>query len=153
MSILKQKLTEIISGKIEELGFEFLGIEFISGRNSILRVYIDHESGINIDDCANVSCQVNTILDIEDPIKVAYNLEVSSPGINRPIFTTEHYLRFIGREVLIVLRMASKHRHIWQGIIKDVENEIITVTVDKRDKIFALKNIQKANLVTPLLKF
>ena len=139
MSTLEQKLTEMITAPVEALGFELVGIEFIRGRTSTLR--------INVDDCADVSHQVSAVLDVEDPITVAYNLEVSSPGLDRPLFTAEHYARFVGEEVTLVLRMAVQNRRKWQGVIKAVDGEMITVTVEGKDEVFALSNIQKANLV------
>lgn len=147
MSTLEQKLTEMISAPVEALGFELVGIEFIRARHATLRIYIDSEDGITVDDCADVSHQVSAVLDVEDPITVAYNLEVSSPGLERPLFSSEHYQRFLGDEVALVLRMAVQNRRKWQGIIKSVDGEMITVTVDGKDEVFALSNIQKANLV------
>ncbi|CAM3168321.1 ribosome maturation factor RimP [Xenorhabdus nematophila] len=147
MSTLEQKLTEMISAPVEALGFELVGLEFIRARVSTLRVYIDSEEGITVDNCADVSHQVSAVLDVEDPISVLYNLEISSPGLERPLFTAEHYQRFIGEEVNVVLRMAMQNRRRWQGIIKAVDGEMITVTVDGKDEVFALSNIQKANLV------
>lgn len=117
------------------------------GRQSTLRIYIDSDDGITVDACADVSHQVSAVLDVEDPITVAYNLEVSSPGLDRPMFTAEHYTRYLGEEVTLVLRMAMQNRRKWQGIIKAVDGEMITVTVDGKDEVFALSNIQKANLV------
>lgn len=147
LSTLEQKLTELISAPVEALGYELVGIEFVRGRTSTLRIYIDSEDGINVDDCADVSHQVSAVFDVEDPITVAYNLEVSSPGLDRPMFTAEHYVRFTGEEVSLVLRMAVQNRRKWQGIIKSVEGEMIIVAVEGNDEVFALSNIQKANLV------
>ncbi|WP_141554392.1 ribosome maturation factor RimP [Xenorhabdus kozodoii] len=147
MSTLEQKLTEIISAPVEALGFELVGLEFIRARVSTLRVYIDSEEGITVDNCADVSHQVSAVLDVEDPVPGLYNLEISSPGLERPLFKAEHYQRFIGEEVSLVLRMAMQNRRKWQGIIKVVDGEMITVTVDGKDEVFALSNIQKANLV------
>ncbi|HGJ5864989.1 MAG TPA: ribosome maturation factor RimP [Arsenophonus nasoniae] len=147
MSTLEQKLTSMISVPVEALGFEFVGLEFIRARVSTLRVYIDNENGVTVDDCADVSHQVSAVLDVEDPILVLYNLEISSPGLERPLFTVAHYQRFIGKEVNLILRIAMQNRRKWQGIIKAVNDEMITVTVDGKDEVFALKNIQKANLV------
>lgn len=144
---IRAKLTEMLTAPVEALGFELVGIEFIRGRTSTLRIYIDSEDGINVDDCADVSHQVSAVMDVEDPITVAYNLEVSSPGLDRPMFTAEHYQRFTGEEVALVLRMAVQNRRKWQGIIKAVDGEMITVTVEGKDEVFALSNIQKANLV------
>ncbi|MGS0628260.1 MULTISPECIES: ribosome maturation factor RimP [Photorhabdus] len=147
MSTLEQKLTAMISAPVEALGFELVGLEFIRARVSTLRIYIDSENGITVDDCADVSHQVSAVLDVEDPISVLYNLEISSPGLERPLFTAEHYQRFIGEEVSLVLRLAMQNRRKWLGVIKTVDGEMITVTVDGKDEVFALSNIQKANLV------
>ncbi|MTD37935.1 ribosome maturation factor RimP [Erwinia sp. CPCC 100877] len=147
MSTLEQKLTEMITAPVEALGYELVGVEFIRGRTSTLRIYIDSEDGINVDDCADASRQVSAVLDVEDPITVAYNLEVSSPGLDRPLFISDHYRRYIGEEVSLVLRMAVRDRRKWQGMIKAVEGEMVTVTVEGKDEVFALSNIQKANLV------
>ncbi|PHM29649.1 ribosome maturation factor RimP [Xenorhabdus budapestensis] len=147
MSTLEQKLTAMISAPVEALGFELVGLEFIRARVSTLRVYIDSEEGITVDDCADVSHQVSAVLDVEDPISGLYNLEISSPGLDRPLFKAEHYQSFMGEEVSLMLRMAMQNRRKWRGIIKAVDGEIITVTVDGKDEVFALSNIQKANLV------
>ncbi len=147
MSTLEQKLTEMITAPVEALGYELVGIEFIRGRQSTLRIYIDSEDGITVDDCADVSHQVSAVLDVEEPITVAYSLEVSSPGLDRPLFTTAHFEQFAGEEVSVVLRIAMQNRRKWQGIIKTIDGEMITVTVDGKDEVFALSNIQKANLV------
>ncbi|MFV9996832.1 MAG: ribosome maturation factor RimP [Arsenophonus endosymbiont of Dermacentor nuttalli] len=147
MSTLEQKLTSMISLPVEALGFEFVGLEFIRARVSTLRVYIDNENGVTVNDCADVSHQVSAVLDVEDPISVPYSLEISSPGLERPLFTVAHYRRFLGKEVNLILRIAMQNRRKWQGIIKAVNDEMITVTVDGKDEVFALKNIQKANLV------
>lgn len=138
----------MITAPVEALGFELVGIEFIRGRQSTLRIYIDSDEGITVDDCADVSHQVSAVLDVEDPISVAYSLEVSSPGLDRPLFTAAHFSQFTGSDVSVVLRIAVQNRRKWQGIIKAVDGEMITVTVDvKKDEVFALNNIQKANLV------
>lgn len=147
LATLEQKLTELISAPVEALGFELVGIEFIRGRQSTLRIYIDSENGINVDDCADVSHQVSAVLDVEDPITTAYNLEVSSPGLERPLFTAAHYERFINEDVSLTLRMGVQNRRRWAGKIKSVEGEMITLDVEGKDEVFALSNIQKANLV------
>lgn len=147
VSILEKKLTKMLIAPVEDLGFELVGIKFIHARQSTLRVYIDSKNGINIDNCADVSQKVSAVLDVEEPIEIAYNLEVSSPGLDRPMFTAEHYVRSFGKEVRLLLRMSVKNRRKWQGIIKYVEGAMITVTIDGKDEVFALSNIQKANLI------
>ena len=86
-------------------------------------------------------------MDVEDPITVAYHLEVSSPGLDRPLFTAAHYERFAGQDVSVVLRIAVQNRRKWQGTIKSVEGEMVTLSVDGKDEVFALSNIQKANII------
>jgi ribosome maturation factor RimP len=86
-------------------------------------------------------------MDVEDPITVAYNLEVSSPGLERPLFKAAHYEQFIGHEVSIVLKMAVGNRRKWKGVIHAIEGETVTVTVDGNAEEFALSNISKANLI------
>lgn len=148
MASLEQRLVEIIQGPITALGFELVGVEYIRSRNPVLRIYIDSENGITVDDCADVSRQVSAVLDVEDPITTAYNLEVSSPGMERPLFTLEHYRRFIGEEVNISLRIAVANRRNWKGVIKLVDdNEMVTLVIDGKDEVFAFSNIQKANIV------
>ena len=143
---IRAKLTEMLAAPVEALGFELVGIEFIRGRTSTLRIYIDSEDGINVDDCADVSHRKRRH-GCRRPDHCRLQPEVSSPGLDRPMFTAEHYQRFTGEEVALVLRMAVQNRRKWQGIIKAVDGEMITVTVEGKDEVFALSNIQKANLV------
>lgn len=147
MSTLEQKLKKIITAPVEALDYELIGIEFIRSRQSVLRIYIDHEEGITVNSCADVSQQISAVLDIEDPITIHYNLEVSSPGLDRPLFTAEHYARFLGEKVKLVLRMAVKNQIKWQGMITSVDGESITITVNDKNEVFALSNIHKANLI------
>ncbi len=148
MTGLERQLTEMLQAPVEALGYELVGVEFIrAGEYSTLRIYIDSDNGITVDDCAEVSHQASAVLDVEDPISVAYNLEVSSPGLERPLFTAAHYERFIDNEVSIVLKMAVGNRRKWKGVIKGVEGETISVETDGQVEEFALSNITKAHLI------
>ncbi|GAB7219353.1 ribosome maturation factor RimP [Vibrio comitans] len=148
MTGLERQLTEMLEAPVEALGYELVGLEFIrAGEYSTLRIYIDSENGINVDDCAEVSHQVSAVMDVEDPISVAYNLEVSSPGLERPLFKAAHYEQFVGQEVSIVLKMGVGNRRKWKGVIKGVDGELITIETDNQDNEFALSNISKANLI------
>ncbi|ASA56316.1 ribosome maturation factor RimP [Vibrio gazogenes] len=148
MTGLEKQLSELLEAPVVAAGYELVGLEFVrAGAHSTLRIYIDHDNGITVDDCAEVSRQVSAVLDVEDPISVAYNLEVSSPGVDRPLFKSEHYEQFIGHEVNIVLKMAVGNRRKWKGIIQSVDGETIVVTVDGQEEPFALSNISKANLI------
>ncbi|MCE0493328.1 ribosome maturation factor RimP [Vibrio salinus] len=148
MTGLERQLTEMLEAPVMALGYELVGLEFVrAGAHSTLRIYIDHENGINVDDCADVSRQVSAVLDVEDPISVAYNLEVSSPGLERPLFKAAHYEQFVGHEVSIVLKMAMNNRRKWKGVIDSIDGETVTILVDGENEHFALSNIAKANLI------
>jgi ribosome maturation factor RimP len=102
VSKIELELTAMLEPAVEALGFELLGLEFVqAGRHSTLRVYIDHENGITVDNCADVSRQVSAILDVEDPITNEYDLEVSSPGVDRPLFKPAHYEQAQGEELRV----------------------------------------------------
>lgn len=148
MASLEERLTEMLAPSVEDLGYELVGIEYIrAGQHSTLRIYIDQENGILVDDCAAVSRQVSAIMDVEDPITNEYTLEVSSPGLERPLFNAAQYAAFIGEEVKIQLRMPIQNRRKWKGVISSVDDEIISIAVEAKTERFALSNIQKANIV------
>jgi len=142
----------MLSPTVESLGFEMLGIEFIrAGSNSTLRIYIDHENGILVDDCALISRQVSAVLDVEDPISDNYSLEVSSPGIERPLFTIEHYHRFVGHSIQIKLKMPVNNRFNLQGtLVSAIDNQIIIDVGNEEQLTLFLDNIRKANLMIEL---
>lgn len=148
MATLEEKLHDLLQGAVEDLDCELWGIECQRiGRFLTVRLYIDKDGGVTVDDCADVSRQVSAILDVEDPIMDKYNLEVSSPGLDRPLFTLEQYERFIGKEIVIHLRIPVLDRRKWQGILEKVENDILTLIVDNQPQVLAFGNIQKANVV------
>lgn len=151
MAKFEQKLTELLRPAVEEVGKTLLGIEFISaGNNSILRLFIDHENGINVDDCAEVSRQVGALLDVEDPISSEYNLEVSSPGVDRPLFELAHFQEVIGETVNVKLSMPLNGRRKFKGPLVAIENDALIVEVDSIDYELLISNVDKANLVAKL---
>ncbi|TYK64913.1 ribosome maturation factor RimP [Colwellia echini] len=148
MAKFEQKLTELLRPAVEETGKSLLGIEYLSaGNNSVLRLFIDHENGINVDDCAEVSRQVGALLDVEDPISSEYSLEVSSPGVDRPLFELAHYQEVIGETVNLKLSMPLNGRRKFKGPLVAIENDTLIVEVDGIDYELAFSNIVKANLV------
>lgn len=148
MSQLEQRLTDMLNPAVEALGFELLGVEFVrAGKHSILRVFIDHENGITVDHCADVSHQVSAILDVEDPITTEYNLEVSSPGMDRPLFKEKHYADIVGEVVSVRLTMPMDNRRNFKGRLLACENGMLTVEVDGTEFELAFANIEKGNLV------
>ena len=148
MSQLESNLTEMLSPAVEALGFELWGIEFIrAGKHSTLRLYIDSENGVSVDQCADVSRQVSAVLDVEDPITNEYNLEVSSPGMDRLLFKEHHYQTYLGEEVSMRLNMPVANRRNVKGKLTEVNNGNITVEVDGESLVIALSNVSRANLV------
>ncbi len=124
-----ERLTDLIQPVVMALGYELWGLEYrTSGDSSLLRIYIDQDDGISVDDCQKVSQQVVGVLDVEDPIPGAYNLEVSSPGLDRLLFTAEQCEQFIGREVKIRLNQKLEGRRRYMGKISSVtEKELVLV--------------------------
>ncbi len=148
MATLEQKLTELLQGSVEDLGCELWGIECQrAGRYLTVRLFIDKDGGVTIDDCADVSRQVSAVLDVEDPITDKYNLEVSSPGLDRPLFTLSQYERFIGQQISLHLRIPMLDRRKWQGKLEKIEGDMLTLNVDGQPQVFVFGNIQKANLI------
>lgn len=134
------------------LGYALWGIEMVgSGANSILRVYIDNttEAGVDVDDCQKVSQQIVGVLDVEDPIKGQYVLEVSSPGLDRIIFNDQQFHDFKGETIKLQLREKHEGRRRFKGLLKNVAEEAIEVEIEDESKIYTIdfNNIENARLV------
>ena len=148
MATLEQNLQEMLQGAVEDLGCELWGIECQrAGRFMTVRLFIDKEGGVTVDDCADVSRQVSAILDVEDPIADKYNLEVSSPGLDRPLFTLSQFERYIGQDIAVHLRIPVMERRKWQGKLERIEKDMVTLIVDGQEQVLVFGNIQKANVV------
>ncbi|MDU7463030.1 ribosome maturation factor RimP [Haemophilus haemolyticus] len=148
MATLEQNLQEMLQGAVEDLGCELWGIECQrAGRFMTVRLFIDKEGGVTVDDCADVSRQVSAILDVEDPIADKYNLEVSSPGLDRPLFTLPQFERYIGQDIAVHLRIPVMERRKWQGKLERIENDMVILIVDGQEQVLVFGNIQKANVV------
>jgi ribosome maturation factor RimP len=138
----------LIEPVISALGYELVGVEYLSqGRRSLLRIYIDHSDGINVHDCERVSHQVSGVLDVEDVIRGQYTLEVSSPGLDRPLFTKEQFERYIGSEVNIRLSIAQQGRKKFKGILRGIDDTNVFLNVDEEEISLPFNAIEKANLV------
>jgi ribosome maturation factor RimP len=148
LSQLERKLTEMLIAPVEALGFELVGVEFVrAGKHSILRVFIDHEDGIDVDNCADASHQISAVLDVEDIITAEYNLEVSSPGMDRPLFNSAHYALVVGETITVKLSIPQNGRRNFKGLLLKCENDTILVKVDNDEFSLAIANIEKGNLV------
>ena len=147
MHIQNQNLLDLFEPEITAMGFELLGIELIkNGHISLLRVYIDKFEGVNIDDCVLVSQQLTGLLDVKDPIKGQYNLEVSSPGIDRPLFTDEQLKKYIGHIVIIKLREKYRGKRKITGVLEAVNNLEIIIKCNENNEKIPSELIDKAKL-------
>lgn len=123
-----EQLSELLKPTVESMGYELVGVEYHPNSvNALLRVYIDKADGIDLDDCVAVNDQVNGILDVEDPIPSNYTLEISSPGLDRPLFSLADFERFIGSQAKIRLSRPIERQRNFKGEILAVEGDIVTV--------------------------
>jgi len=121
LGAIEERVHGLISSSVEALGYKLWGVEYTPlGRGSTLRIFIDSVAGVSLDDCVAVSRQVSALLDVEDPIFEEYELEVSSPGVNRRLFNKEQYSAFIGEQLHLRLRMPFKGRRKYVGFLSEV---------------------------------
>ncbi len=142
-------LTALFEPVIETMGYELVGVEFQgAGGHGTLRVYIDRDSGVSLDDCAAISHQISGILDVEEPIKQAYDLEISSPGIDRPLFKLSDFERFSGKPAKIRLAVGLQGRKNFKGELRGVaEANLVMIEVDGEIFDLPFADIARANLV------
>lgn len=139
-------LIKIIAPVVSGLGYEFWGCELLSAGHSKLRIYIDSEKGIDVEDCATVSRQVSAVLDVEDPISGEYVLEVSSPGIDRSLFYIEQYQRYIGQNIKVRLKIPLAGRRNFAGRLKAVVGHRISMILEDQEVTLECDNISRAKL-------
>ncbi|MDG4867228.1 ribosome maturation factor RimP [Guyparkeria sp. 1SP6A2] len=148
MQRIPAAIEEMLKSEVEDLGFEWVGGEFRGGPGGLLRVYVDHPDGMNLDHCAEISRAISGVLDVEDPFPGAYRLEVSSPGVERPMFRTADFARFVGHRVRLRLYKPVARQKKFEGVIQGVDGENITVFVeDVGELVFRFEEVEKANLV------
>lgn len=143
-----EHIQKIIEPTINEMGFELWGVQQIAqGKSSTLRIFIDSEKGISVDDCALVSHQVSAILDVEDPIQGRYTLEISSPGLERSLFTLEQYQKYVGKWVKLSLRIPFEGRRRFVGVLNGIEDDEILLQIEDEEYVLPFETIEKANVV------
>ena len=147
-SMTAQELARILEPAIEALGYELADLEVkIGGRGGVVRVFIDHADGIGLDDCEKVSMAVSALLDVEDPLPGQYNLEVSSPGLDRKLTKAEHFQRFEGETLKVSMRFPIEGRKRFRGTLVSSDDENIVVEVDGESYSLPLATIDTARLV------
>ena len=148
MAIKDAGLHAMIEPVVTAMGFELWGIDYQSqGKHSRLVIYIDHENGVNVDDCADISRQVSAVFDVEDPIRGEYRLEVSSPGMDRPLYTLDQFTRYRGHDVALKLRVPFEGRRKFQGLLAGVEGDEVLLQVDGEEYCFPIESIDQAHVV------
>lgn len=154
MSDKSTEIVELLAPTVEALGLDLLGVEYLTAPGgAMLRVYIDvpvaeaGERQVGIEDCEAVSREISAQLDVADPISSQYTLEVSSPGVDRPLFTAAHFTRFAGESAKVVLKLPQDGRRRLTGRIAAIAADGITFEVDGNPFVVAIDNIEKARLV------
>lgn len=141
-------LVELIKPVVESLECELWGLEYFShGQQSTLRIFLEREGGVQLEDCERVSRQVSAVMDVEDPIAGEYTLEVSSPGMDRPLYSVEQFERYKGEMVKIQLRVPFEGRRKFTGTLNGVEGDEVLVVVDNSEYLLPIESIDKANVI------
>jgi len=148
MGHIPEKLQAIVERVVISMGYELVGIEYMQQNSTgLLRIYIDKDQGIVLDDCQAVSHQLSGVLDVEDPIAGNYNLEISSPGLDRPLFKAKDYQRFAGNTVKVKLARAQDGRKNYKGLLQGIENDEVILDMDGHEIRLSLANIEQSRLV------
>jgi ribosome maturation factor RimP len=146
-----EQLWKLLEPAVRGLGFELWGVEYQSGSIPVLlRLYIDHPDGITVDDCGAVSEQVGAVLDVEEAIRGDYTLEVSSPGIERPLFTEEQYRRYLDSDLKVRLSWPEHGRRNFRGRLVSVSEYGIEIEVDGVAYELPFGAIARARVLEPI---
>ena len=148
MSSRERRICNLLESPVEALGYELVGVELEpSAGRSVLRVFIDRDAGISVADCERASREVGAILDVEDPIPESYVLEVSSPGLDRPLLVEDHFVRFAGSNVRLRTREPIDGRHGWTGRLVGFREGSVVVREGDEERLIPFDLVGKANLV------
>ena len=142
-----KELRTLFEPAIVALGYELVGVELLRAKTTILRIYIDGPEGIGVDDCQAVSHQVSGILEVEDPIRGQYSLEVSSPGLDRPLYQASDFDRFAGHEVTLRLLAPVGGQRKFKGVLGGLRDGQVVVEMDEEELVVSLEEIDQARLV------
>lgn len=146
-----EELQELVADAVEAVGCQLWGLEYSAGSHGgLLRVYIDSPEGVGIEDCERASHQIASILNVHDPIQGEYDLEVSSPGLDRPLFTFEQYQHYVGKKAKFVLQHAVQGKRRFRGVINAVDvakKQMVVVAEDNVELLLTDAEIAKVNLV------
>jgi len=145
---IERRVDHLLRGSLVKMGLELVGCQYISqGRHSILRIYIDKEGGTNLDDCQKVMAYVNPLLAVEAILPGQYRLEVSSPGLDRPLFTLEQFRQYIGSMIQLRMVLPIMGRRNFKGKLVEVKTSMIVILADGEQIELSVNGIDKANLL------
>jgi ribosome maturation factor RimP len=148
LSMTSDELAKLLEPTIVRLGYELWHLELkIGGKHGVLRLFIDKADGIGLDDCEKVSQAVSALLDVEDPLPGHYDLEVSSPGLDRKLTKVEHFQRFAGETLKVQMRFPIEGRRRFRGTLVSSDDENIVVEVDGESHTLPVATIDTARLV------
>ena len=148
MTFITKQVSELIEPILNEMRFELIDVEYLSDRGRwVLRIYIDKDVGVTLDDCARVSRELGDLIDIKNIIEHEYVLEVSSPGLNRPLKKETDFIRVIGKKIKIKTRMPVDGRRNFTGVLKDFKEQKLALDSEGGLVTLAWSDIEKANLV------
>ena len=147
--VLADRIENLISPTIKELGFEIVRVEVLGEINPCLQIMADRldKTDMNVDDCAQISRAVSAIMDVEDPITNAYTLEVSSPGMDRPLVKREHFKRFSGSEIRLEIRGRGDEQRRYRGNLKGIKGDDVVLLVKGEEILIPFVDVQKAKIV------
>jgi ribosome maturation factor RimP len=146
--VLDREVRKLVQPSVEQLGYELSDLEVrLGGGSGVVRVFIDHPEGIGLGDCEKVSRAISAILDVEDPLPGHYNLEVSSPGLDRKLTKREHFQRFTGEVVKVKMRFPIQGRRRFRGRLVSSDDSNIVVEIDGETHRLPLAIIDTARLV------
>ena len=145
---LREKLIDLLEPTIESMGYELVELECRpSANNGLVRLYIDKPDGVGLEDCEKVSHQVSGVLDVEDPMPGFYSLEVSSPGLDRPLRKIGHFEQALGKRVKLELETPIDKRWRFNGTLVAVEDGKVTVEVDGEPVTLEIVALKRARIV------
>ena len=147
MSSVVEKLKDKIKNILVKQGFDLYHLEYVrEGGQNILRVYIDKDTGVALNDCVSISRLVSEMLDTEDPITEEYTLEVSSPGVFRTLFTKEHFDRYMNTEVAVKLSALVEGKKKYEGVLKGFDGESLTLEVENNSVTLPMSKVSMVTL-------
>ena len=141
-------VNRIIEPVLDEMGFELVDIEYLSEHGRwVLRIYVDGEDGITLDDCARVSNEIGDLIDVNDIFEHEYVLEVSSPGLNRPLKKEKDFQRAVGKKIKVKMLNPVKDRKNFTGVLKAYKHGILYIEMTNKLVLLPWQDVKKASLV------